>query len=419
MHTDTASHAGSDAIVASAQARGVPGRLGAADADVARRPQRLVVRGAGLDRQHARRSRSRSAPARTACRRWCRPTSAAGALSGAHARRQRRSPTTTQTIKGVEYAVFAAAGGAYGPRTPGDRRRRRSRRRRPPATADATLTRPWRTDEPATTREAATGRAHGAAEAERAAMPTRAAHSVALSGLHPGRRLSLPASTSTTYTASARRRDPRARRDGATLTTRARALSDTTAAEFGAGHDRRERVRRRRPATARSPPDPTVGAEFGGTGASGRLDGARLAARRRGGLSRRVAGSTARARNRARRSAPAARWSSRHVRRPAFQHVGFGVDYNSPPGRCSAHARRTEHGAVRADGLRSRDAPRRRLARASPHRSPHRVGRDLRRLLRRRPVEATPYGAPRAPDAAARERPGQSAAAGSRSTGPA
>ena len=44
MHTDTAVHAGSEAIVASAQARGVPGHLGQAAARLGRRPQRFVVR---------------------------------------------------------------------------------------------------------------------------------------------------------------------------------------------------------------------------------------------------------------------------------------------------------------------------------------------------------------------------------------
>ena len=50
-----------------------PGGLGSSDADVARRAQRLVVRGSGLG---AARSRSRSTSARgpTGCRRCCRPT---------------------------------------------------------------------------------------------------------------------------------------------------------------------------------------------------------------------------------------------------------------------------------------------------------------------------------------------------------
>ena len=54
MHTDSASSSGADAIVASAQARGVPVVSAAPDADVARRPQQLVVQLAVVERQQAR-----------------------------------------------------------------------------------------------------------------------------------------------------------------------------------------------------------------------------------------------------------------------------------------------------------------------------------------------------------------------------
>ncbi len=54
MHTDSASSAGSDAIVASAQARGVPVVSSAQMLRVARRPQRLLVRRPLLERQRAR-----------------------------------------------------------------------------------------------------------------------------------------------------------------------------------------------------------------------------------------------------------------------------------------------------------------------------------------------------------------------------
>ena len=104
--------AGSDAIVASAQAHGVPVVSARQMLDLARRPQRLVVRRARLERQHADLHDRRRRRARTACGRWCRPASAVGALTGV-TRDGAPIPTTTQTIKGVEYAFFDATAGDY------------------------------------------------------------------------------------------------------------------------------------------------------------------------------------------------------------------------------------------------------------------------------------------------------------------
>ena len=68
MHTDNASHSGSDAIVASALARSVPVVSGPPDAGVARRAQRLLLRLGLLEREQAQlqhqRRRRRQRPAR-------------------------------------------------------------------------------------------------------------------------------------------------------------------------------------------------------------------------------------------------------------------------------------------------------------------------------------------------------------------
>ena len=77
-HRQRDSSSGADAIVASAQARGVPVVSAAPDAEVARRPQQLVVQLAVVERQQARLQRSTSVPGRTDCGRWCRRTPTSG-----------------------------------------------------------------------------------------------------------------------------------------------------------------------------------------------------------------------------------------------------------------------------------------------------------------------------------------------------
>ena len=111
MHTDSASHAGSDAIVASAQARGVPivsarqmlawldGRNGSTFGALAWSGNALsftITAAAGANGLRA------MLPA----------TSTAGTLASLTVN---GTPVafTTQTIKGIAYAVFPAASGSY------------------------------------------------------------------------------------------------------------------------------------------------------------------------------------------------------------------------------------------------------------------------------------------------------------------
>ena len=89
-----------------------PRRLGEADAHLARRPQRLVVHVDRLERRRAELRRRRRARAPTGCRRWCRRGRRRSPLT-ALTRGGAAVPFTTQTIKGIEYAVFAAAAGTY------------------------------------------------------------------------------------------------------------------------------------------------------------------------------------------------------------------------------------------------------------------------------------------------------------------
>ena len=92
---------------------GRPGRLRAPDADLARRPQRLVVRGPDLER----RQRSTFSIARGAGANGLQamlPTQGAQRRASVADHAGGNAVTfTTQTIKGIEYAVFSAAAGDY------------------------------------------------------------------------------------------------------------------------------------------------------------------------------------------------------------------------------------------------------------------------------------------------------------------
>ena len=112
MHTDNANSRGSNAIVASAQARGVPvvsakqmltwldGRNGSSFGEIC------------LERQHAelldRGRRRRAQPARHAA-----DAARGRAADRAHARRRRRSRTPPRPSRAIEYAFFPADAGAY------------------------------------------------------------------------------------------------------------------------------------------------------------------------------------------------------------------------------------------------------------------------------------------------------------------
>ncbi len=112
-HRHRAIMPGANAIVAEAQGARRAGRLGAADARVARRTQRLVLPEPRRSPATVLRfSIQRAAPAPTGSRRCCRsagpPASSRGVTRGG-------APVTTslRTVKGIDYAVFDAAAGDY------------------------------------------------------------------------------------------------------------------------------------------------------------------------------------------------------------------------------------------------------------------------------------------------------------------
>ncbi len=182
MHTDTAAHSGSEAIVASAQARGVPvisaqqlltwldGRNGSAFGGLSWGGTTLsftVSVGAGANGLQA------LVPA----------TSAVGALTGI-TRNGSAITYTVQTLKGVSYAVFSAAAGSYQAQYAIDTVPPViSALNASPGQTTATIT--WTTDEAATSRvDYGTSAAALTSTASVAGLAT--SHSVVLAGLAPG-----------------------------------------------------------------------------------------------------------------------------------------------------------------------------------------------------------------------------------------
>ncbi len=230
MHTDSASHAGSDAIVASAQARGVPvvsarqmlewldGRNGSSFGSLSWSGNKLsftIDVGAGANGLRA------MVPTQ----------SAVGALTGVK-RGGNAIATVTRTIKGVEYAFFEATAGNYEAAYAVDDT--------PPvisgvaATPEtgATATITWATDEPSDSR-VDYGTSSGALGSSVTESAPVTSHTVALTGLTPG----------TTYHYRVTSIDgagnpatsPPAADPPATFTTPSASFTDTTVADFGAG----------------------------------------------------------------------------------------------------------------------------------------------------------------------------------------
>ena len=113
MHTDHGDHAGRrrDRRLGAGARRA--GGLGRADARLARRPQRLVVRGPELERRRRSRFTIAAGAGANGLQAMLPTQSAAGDAHRRSPAAAARSPTETQTIKGIEYAFFAAVAGDY------------------------------------------------------------------------------------------------------------------------------------------------------------------------------------------------------------------------------------------------------------------------------------------------------------------
>jgi hypothetical protein len=183
MHTDQSNHAGANAIVAAAQARGVPvvtarQMLAWLDGRNASAFRRLSFANGELrftvDPGAGGRGLEAMVPAQ----------SAGGALAGITRGGQAVS-TTARTVKGVAYAVFPAEAGDYVATYQGDTTAPAISGRAVTARADGTASVTWQTDEASTSR-VTYGTSPGALTGE-ASDPARAtSHSVELTGLQPG-----------------------------------------------------------------------------------------------------------------------------------------------------------------------------------------------------------------------------------------
>jgi hypothetical protein len=259
MHTDNASSAGSDGIVSAALARGVPivssrqmltwldGRNGSSFDGVTWADGELgfsIEVGAGANGLRA-----------------MVPThSATGTLTGVE-RNGSVVPTTTETIKGVEYAFFAAAPGSYTASYAVDETGPTITNVADTSTKGGT-TISWDTNEAADTR-VDYGTSPSTLTSSESDSALTSAHSVELTGLDPNttyyyRVRSADAAANATT-------DPGGGQPPRSFTTAAASLTDTTSADFGAGANG--------VGTYVSETDngeltlkPSVGAEFSGSG---------------------------------------------------------------------------------------------------------------------------------------------------------
>ncbi len=246
MHTDNASSPGSDAIVSSALVPRSADRLGASDADLAGRPQQLLLR---LDRVEHEQARLHDRPR---CRRE-RPS-----RDGSDRLRGRASTgvklnggsiaTTTRTIKGRQYAFFDAAPGSYEATYAVDDTGPAISNVAHAVSGDGTATITWDTDEISDSRVDFGTDPDSLTATVRVGSTLVTSHSVQLTGLSP----------STTYHYASPRRMPRPTRAPTprrrlaprTFTTPDQGFTDTTVADFTAGSPDADTRMSGRPATA-------------------------------------------------------------------------------------------------------------------------------------------------------------------------
>ena len=235
-----------------------PGRVLAADADVARRAQRVVVRLARLQRRHDVVHRSRRARARTACARCCRPSTPDGPIIGL-TRGGSPVPFTVEVVKGIEYARFDAAAGNYEATYLADTDGPVITDVQADPDSDGTAVVTWTTDEPSSSR-VDYGTSAGSLTSSATSPGLTTSHSVTLTGL--------AAATTYHYRVTSTDASANSTTEPAgtplTFTTPFATLVDTTAADFGAG-TLGAGTYLAQAGTARSCSRRLVGSEFGGS----------------------------------------------------------------------------------------------------------------------------------------------------------
>ena len=230
MHTDSASSSGSDAIVASAQSRGVP---------IVSAKQMLTwldgrnqssFDGVSWSGNNLSFSVTHAAGA-NGLRGMVPTTSSVGALTTVK-RDGVQIPTTTQTIKGDEYAFFDATAGSYEATYAVDDTAPTISNVAASATGDGTATITWNTDEASDSR-VDYGTSPGSLDSHQSSPGLDTSHSIQLTGLAPNttyhyRVVSTDAASNTAT-------EPNPPADPASFTTPSASFTDTTVSDFSAG----------------------------------------------------------------------------------------------------------------------------------------------------------------------------------------
>ncbi len=332
MHTDVASSPGADAIVASAQARGVPivsaaqmltwldGRNNSSFGAIAWNANKLT-----FTISHAAGANGLRAMVPTA--------SSVGVLTGV---KQNGSPvaTTTRTVKGREYAFFDAAAGAYEATYAVDDTAPAISNVAHTVSADGTATITWNTNENSDSRvDFGANPEFLTAGASNSALVT--AHSVQLTGLDSNTTYYYRVSSADAATNS--NTDPAPPAAPRTLTTPSLSFTDNVVADFTAGSpDTNARISQT--SDGELILKPTEGDEFSGTGlptgwASCPWSAPETCAPGAGAT---VSGGSLHINGNYSRTV-ATYGSGRNLELVAnfggqsFQHAGFGVDLNSSP----------------------------------------------------------------------------------------
>ncbi len=340
MHTDSAGHAGWQAIVDSAQARGVP--------IVSSRQMLEWIDGrndssfSGIEWNTDTLSFTvTAAPESNGLRAMIPTTSAAGSLDGITDADSNPVPYDVDTIKGVEYAFVEATDGDYHATYAPDTTAPAISGVSAVADGSGTATITWQTDEPSdSTVDYGTSPGSLGSQESEGALVTN--HSVVITGLDPGTTYHFRVSSQDASGNSATEPDPPAA--PATFSTPSASFTDTTASDFGAGTPTGVHLTGD-PAEADVDPDahsvilnPTVAEEFSGSGlpASFGFSGTWASEGGGPGGTATTSGGSLEV-NGAYAGTGPLYGSGRTLEfvatfgNASFQHVGFGVDYNSQP----------------------------------------------------------------------------------------
>ncbi len=229
MHTDSASSSGSDAIVASALSHGIPVVSARQMLDWLDGRNQSSFDGVSWSGSKLSFSVTHAAGA-NGLRGMVPTTSSVGALTTVK-RDGTQIPTTTQTIKGAEYAFFDATAGNYEATYAVDDTAPAISNVAASATGDGTATITWDTDEASNSR-VDYGTSPGSLTSQQSSPGLTTSHSIQLTGLAPN--TTYHYRVNSTDAASNTATEPNPPADPASFTTPSASFTDTTVSDFSA-----------------------------------------------------------------------------------------------------------------------------------------------------------------------------------------